>query len=256
MANNIRNTKLKHSFFVRWLHYKRGNSDKLKSRNVEKCSHEVKARSVVIVEEDDCRPTSIGQNVTPDKIVPLDVPETVQHTKCVDDNENQLKGTEKINLLIPIGHQRRKTGSLSNPNLALKMNQRKEKREKGREQLRQRYEQKAIEKQQRLEEERLRREEAETKVQREFVQRKTVEEQRKKMAAERWKRACRLAALHYQMSLQKRMLLQWKRIFQVRDFHERKVRRERAAILNSFVESRHSDAKYTFLLILGLDCME
>ena len=227
MAKNIRDTKLKHSFFVRWLRYTGGNNDKLKSS----FSDEVKACSVVILEEDDSRPTSIGQNVTPEKNVLLDVPKTVQHTKFVDGNENQPKRTKKNNLL-PLKHQRRNTGIPSTPNLVLKMKQRKEEREKGRELLRQRYEQKAIEKQQRLEEERIRREEAETKVQREYVRHKTLEEQRKKMATERWKRACRLAALHFQMSLQKRMLLQWKHLFRVRDFHERKVRKECAAILN------------------------
>ena len=56
---------------------------------------------------------------------------------------------------------------------------------------------------------------AEMKVQDEFIQRKAAEEHGKKIASARWKQACRLAALHYSMSLQKRMLLQWEKIFQI-----------------------------------------
>jgi hypothetical protein len=109
---------------------------------------------------------------------------------------NQRKCANEGNLLIPLNSQCCKMGIPSTPNLVLKMNQRKEEREKGREVLRQIYEQKAIERQQRLEEQQLQREEVEMKVQGEFVQCKTTEEQRKKMATERWKRACHLAALH------------------------------------------------------------
>lgn len=241
MVSNIHGTKLKRSFFVGWLAIKRENKYEVKSRKVESSPHEVKeTRSIVVVEEDDSS-SDIGQTVTPERIAPSAMPEerdtsepeVKQATECcVYGKENQPLRTKESNLLIPLNSQRRKMGIPSTPNLVLKMNQRKEEREKGREVLRQRYEQKNIEKQKRLEEQRLQREEAETKVQREFVQRKTTEEQRKKMATEHQKRACRLAALHYQMSLQKRTLLQWKQVFQIQDFQERKVRKEKNAFLN------------------------
>jgi len=240
MASNIHSTRLKRSFFVRWLTSKRKYNYEVNSRKVESSPHEVKkTRSTIIVEEDDSS-SDIGQTVTPERIAPSAMSEArdtleplvKQTTECVYGKKNQPMRTKGSNLLIPLNSQRRKIGIPSTPNLVLKMNQRKEEREKGRGVLRQIYEQKAIEKQKRLEEQRLQREEAETKVQREFVQRKTTEEQRKKMATEHQKRACRLAALHYQMSLQKHTLLQWKQVFQIQDFQERKVRKERTAILN------------------------
>ncbi len=223
---DIHSTKLKRSFFVGWKY-------EVRSRKVESSPHEVKeTRSIFVVEEDDSS-SDIGQTVTPERIAPSGMPEESDASEPdVKQTRECVYGKENSNLLIPLKCQRRKMRIPSTPNLVLKMNQRKEEREKGREALRQRYEQKNIEKQKRLEEQRLQREEAETKVQREFVQHKTTEEQRKKMATEHQKRACRLAALHYQMSLQKRTLLQWKQVFQIQEIQERKVRKEKNAILN------------------------
>ena len=243
MASNIHSTKLKRSFFVGWLGSKRENNSEVKSRKVESSPHEVKeTRRIAIVEEDDSS-AGIGQTVTPKRTVPpamseardTSEPEVKHTTECFDGKENQPIRTKESNMFIPLNPQRRKMKIPSTPNLVLRMNQRKEERERGREVLRQRYERKAIEKHQRLEEQRLQREESETKVQREFVQRKTIEEQRKRMATERQKRACRLAALHYQICLQKRMLLQWKNVFQIQDFQVRKVRKEKNAIINQVV---------------------
>jgi hypothetical protein len=42
----------------------------------------------------------------------------------------------------------------------------------------------------------------------------------------------RVAALHYQISLLKHMLLQLKQVFQIQDFQERKMRKEKNAFLN------------------------
>lgn len=112
----------------------------------------------------------------------------------------------------------------STPKMVLKMNQRKQERDKNREILRQRYEQKANEKEKCLKEELRKKDEEAMKIQREFVERKTAEEKRKKLAASQWKQACCLAAMHHRMALQKRTLRQWNKIFQMNIFNERKVR--------------------------------
>lgn len=227
-AGNIRITKLMRSSFVGWLASTRENGGVLNSRRCDRCPHEVNETPCVTVEKDDS--PANGRPNTPEKIVPSHTeakdtsePEAKQ-TKNVDGVENQPKRTVDKNLLIPVHSQRRTTGiSSSNSNIVLKMNQRKEEREQVRAVLRQRHEQKAIERQQRLEEQKLRREERETREQRRFVQRRIEEEQRKKMAADHLKRACRLALLHYRISLQKRMLIQWKQVFRINGFQERKV---------------------------------
>jgi len=69
----------------------------------------------------------------------------------------------------------------------------------------------------------MRKEESETRVQRDYLQNKAAEEHKKKLAAARNKQANRLAVLHYRMSLQKRLLLQWKKIFKIKSFNERKA---------------------------------
>ena len=114
--------------------------------------------------------------------------------------------------------------SPSAPKLMLQMEQRQKEREKRREILRSRYEQAAIEKKKLQEEERIQKEEEELRIQRAVMLEKVEIENQKKMAAERWKQACRLAVLHYKMSLQKRLFRQWKRIFDVIAFNTRKVR--------------------------------
>jgi len=217
----IRVLRIRHKVFIAWRRWS-VLSRRKKSRTADIHSTKLK-RSFFVGWKYEVR----------ERIAPSGMPEESDASEPdVKQTRECVYGKENSNLLIPLKCQRRKMRIPSTPNLVLKMNQRKEEREKGREALRQRYEQKNIEKQKRLEEKRLQREEAETKVQREFVQRKTTEEQRKKMATEHQKRACRLAALHYQMSLQKRTLLQWKQVFQIQDFQERKVRKEKNAILN------------------------
>ena len=111
----------------------------------------------------------------------------------------------------------------STPKLVTEMEKRNQNRDVRRAELRQRYEEKAIEKKKRLEEEKRMKDEDELAVHQEYIRRKASEEQRKKIAASRWKQACRLALLHYQMSLQKRMFLRWKKISRVNEFNNRKV---------------------------------
>lgn len=109
------------------------------------------------------------------------------------------------------------------PKLLVQMEQRQKEREKRREVLRSRYEQAAIEKKRRQDEERRKKEAEELRIQEEYMMRKAEEARQKRLVAERRKHACRLAVLHHKMSLQKRMFRQWKRIFEVIAFNERKV---------------------------------
>ena len=167
------------------------------------------------------------QQKSQQKVLPKEiVPEARRKITC-HQGSNRVEPPHQTSntLLRPLKHR----GSTppvrhsSTPKMILDMEQRKQEREKRREQLRRRQEQKAIERQRRLEEERQRKEEAATKAQREFMQSKAMEEQRKRMASARWNQARRLAALHYRMSLQKRMLRGWRGIFPIMEFNERKV---------------------------------
>lgn len=211
LVANIRTNKLKQAF-IGWLLIKRGDGNKSKSNEDDSCPHEeMAAHSPLVVEE---YQTGIKQTITPDK-----------HSsgKPLKPKEDDVDA-----LLIPVRSQRQKaTTSLpsanQNPNHLLKMNQRKEEREKRREMLRQRYEQKAIERKQQQEEDRLKKEDAETRVHREYFASKVTAEQTKKLATARWKRAWHLAVLHYQRSLQQRLFKEFRVILQIQAFNHRKV---------------------------------
>lgn len=111
--------------------------------------------------------------------------------------------------------------------------------------LRQKYEQQAIEKGKRQLEELRQRDEEAMKVQREFFERRSAEEHRKKLAASQWKQACCLAAMHRHLSLQKRILHQWKKIFQINIFNQKKVRNSCSATF-ACSESRRVDKLTSF----------
>lgn len=211
LVANIRTNKLKQAF-VGWLLIKRGDGNKSKSNEDDSCPHEeMAAHSPLVVEE---YQTGIKQTITPAKHL---------SGKPLKPKEDDVDA-----LLIPVRSQRQKaTTSLPsanrNPNHLLKMNQRKEEREKRREMLRQRYEQKAIERKQQQEKDRLKKEDAETRVQREYFANKVTAEQKKKLATARCKRAWHLAVLHYQRSLQQRLFKKFRLIFQIQAFNHRKV---------------------------------
>ncbi len=139
--------------------------------------------------------------------------------------DKEKRPTHKL-LELPLKRksQKRHQNNTPTPKLVLEMNQRKQDREKSRMILRQRYEQQAIEKRNRRTEELRKRDEEAMTVQREFFERRSAEEHRKKLATSRWKQAYCLAAMHRRLSLQKRMLHQWKKIFQINSFNKKKVR--------------------------------
>jgi hypothetical protein len=206
---NIRRKKIKLAF-IGWLLIKRKNGNN--SDKNESCPKEdMMAPSPFIVEE---YQTGTGKMVTSDK-----------HSSSEQLNPN-CQEDDIDNLLIPVRSQRQKATTnhpITNPNHLLKMNQRKEDRDKRREMLRQRYEQKAIERKQQQEEDRRKKEDAETRVQREYFTSKVTAEQEKKLATARWKRAWHLAVLHYQRSLQQRLFKQFRQILQIQSFNHRKV---------------------------------
>ena len=206
---NIRRKKMKLAF-IGWLLIKRKNGNN--STKDESCPKEDKVDcSPFIVEE---YQTGTGKMVTSDK-----------HSSSEQLNPN-CQEDDIDNLLIPVRSQRQKATTnlpITNPNHLLKMNQRKEDRDKRREMLRQRYEQKAIERKQQQEEDRRKKEDAETRVQREYLASKVTAEQEKKLATARWKRAWHLAVLHYQRSLQQRLFKQFRQILQIQSFNHRKV---------------------------------
>eukprot|EP00970_Alexandrium_tamarense_P008661 scaffold1657_cov182-Alexandrium_tamarense.AAC.4 len=126
------------------------------------------------------------------------------------DRENQQPNSSDNNLLRPI-HRKKPIRSTCTPQLVIAMKQRHEEREKRREILRSRYEHLAKVRKQRLEEERIRKENEELKVHQEYMQQKADEERRNRLNAARRKHARRLASMHYKMTLQKRIFLQWRR---------------------------------------------
>jgi len=134
---------------------------------------------------------------------------------------------EQVNrdlLLRPLRKSRRRSSrSNSSPKLLTDMTQRNEERLQRREVLRSRKEHAATAKKQLLHAERHSKEERDLRVHREYVEKKKVEKERKVQEAIRYREASRLAALHYKFSLQKRYLLQWKRIFGINGWNKRKA---------------------------------
>jgi hypothetical protein len=157
---------------------------------------------------------------------------TLMSDRKMPEQTKLLQGYDKENgnrhtklQLRPVRHKpQNRVQTTSTPKMVLEMNQRKQERDKNREILRQRYEQKANEKEKCLKEELRKKDKEAMKIQREFVERKAAEERREKIAVSQWKQACCLAAMHHRMALQKRTLHQWNKIFQMNSFNKRKVR--------------------------------
>lgn len=231
VADNFCQTKLKRTFFVEWLseNRKRRRAAELKMKKVNDAkSEQVPGKndnttlSVAVLIEDEDTPTKkpskaqASSCITPERKAQ---PQHKNESRTDDDKENQLNNR----LLQPLKPKPKRQVNPSTPKLIKDMQQRKKERETQRQILRKRYEQKAAEKKKQAEKEKLRKEEAEMKIHNEYLQRKAAEEQKKKLIAIRRKQAMLLSKLHCRMSLQRRMLLQWKRILEIRAFNERKA---------------------------------
>mmetsp|Transcript_23366 Transcript_23366/g.36184 ORF Transcript_23366/g.36184 Transcript_23366/m.36184 type:complete len:579 (-) Transcript_23366:26-1762(-) len=146
-------------------------------------------------------------------------------------------------LLRPLRKSRRRSSrSNSSPKLLTDMTQRNEERLQRREVLRSRKEHAAIAKKQLLYTERHSKEERELRVHREYLEKKKDEKERKVQEAIRYREASRLAALHYKFSLQKKYLLQWKRIFGINGWNKRKA----DVFLRDAIYERYFAAWYKF----------
>lgn len=125
------------------------------------------------------------------------------------------------------------------PKLVLDMQKRQKDREIRREILRSKYEQSAVERKQRDEEERRRKEQEELRLHDAFIQKKAEEEERKLKIASRRKQAFRLAFLHRNVTLQRRMFNRFLSVLQLVAFNERK------ASLLLFIELYEPPQKFT-----------
>ena len=227
-ADKFYQSRLKRQLFVGWLASSKTvdlSSPSNKDSNLQESEQgDYKARAAIIEDdhEEDVDPSKLSaiKCITPEKkVVQLSQP----RSQASEKENNQPNKEQDRQLLQPLKPQRKPIRNTGTPKLLIKMNQRKKERERQREILQQRYEQKAIERKHQLQQEQLRREEAEMRYHREHLQNKAAEEHKKKLAAARNKQANRLAVLHYRMSLQKRLLLQWKKIFKIKSFNERKA---------------------------------
>jgi hypothetical protein len=157
---------------------------------------------------------------------------TVQTTPADSDN-NEVAVTKQSkqkepssteddeDLLKPLKKRRSRLGSKGK--IILDINQRNAERQKRREALRSRHDAVALAKKQLLDAEMHRQEEQAFHVHNEFRRKKAEEKERKGKEAARQKEAHRLATLHYKISLQKRLFSQWKRIFGIKCWNERKA---------------------------------
>jgi hypothetical protein len=125
-------------------------------------------------------------------------------------------------LLKPLRKRRSRLGSKM-PKIIFDTHQRNAESQKRREALRSRHDAVALAKKQLLDAERKRQEEQASHVHNEFRRKKAEEKERKEKEAARQKEAHRLASLHYKISLQKRLFLQWKRVFGIRCWNNRKA---------------------------------
>ena len=226
-ADKFYQSRLKRQLFVGWLASTKTNNPESTSNTsllVDEGQGDDTSRGVIIEDdhehEDTSKPSAI-KCITPEKKVAQSSPQ--KSDACTTDKENKKPNNKQDRQLLRPLKPQRKPRNTGTPKLIHDMNKRKKERERQREILRQRYEQKAIERKQQLKQEKLRREEAETRVQREYLQNKVAEEHKKQIAAARYKQANRLAVLHYRLSIQRRLLLQWKKIFKIKSFNERKA---------------------------------
>ena len=138
----------------------------------------------------------------------------------------QIKSTATTDdeLLRPLRKPRRRQ-SLRNstPKILTDVAQRNEERMQRKEALRSRKEKAVIAKKQLLDAERHSKEERELHVHREYLRKKQTEKEQKEQEMIRRKEASRLAVLHNKFTLQKRCLMQWKRIFGINGWNERKA---------------------------------
>ncbi|KAL3791254.1 hypothetical protein HJC23_000871 [Cyclotella cryptica] len=109
------------------------------------------------------------------------------------------------------------------PKLVMDMQKRQRDREIRRCILRSKYEQLAVEKEKREEEDRKRKEHEELMIQNSFMQKKAEEEERKRKTVARRKQACRLAILHYRVTLQRKIFNQWTKVLQMMAFNVKKA---------------------------------
>ena len=127
-------------------------------------------------------------------------------------------------LLRPLRKPRRRQ-SLRNstPKILNDVAQRNEERMQRKEALRSRKEKAAIAKKQLLDAERRSKEERELHVHREYLRKKQTEKEQKEQEMIRHREGNRLAVLHDKFTLQKRCLMQWRRIFGINGWNERKA---------------------------------
>ena len=230
-ADKFYQSRLKRQLFVRWL---------ASSKTIDSTSQQSSTKTSILVDEGQADGTSHGviieddhedQDTSKPSAITCITPEKKKVTQlspqisdaCTTDKENKQPNNKPTRQLQPLKPQRKPLRNTGTPKLIKDMHSRKKERERQREILQQRYEQKAVERKQQLQQEQLRREEAETLVQRGYLQSKAAEEHKKKIAAARFKQANRLAVLHYRMSIQKRLFYQWKKIFKIKSFNERKA---------------------------------
>jgi len=119
--------------------------------------------------------------------------------------------------------RRRESRSNSTPKIMSDMAYRNKERLQRKEVLRSRKERAAVAKKQMIDAERHSKEERELRVHNDYLRRRKEEKEQKEQEAIRNREASRLAVLHHTFVLQKRCLLQWKRIFGINGWNDRKA---------------------------------
>ena len=142
---------------------------------------------------------------------------------CINAKHGMPNNEDDV-LLIPLRESRRRVPrGNSTPESITNMHRRNEERLQRKEILRSRKDKIANERNKSLRKERLSREQRELRIHTEYMQKKKMEKEQKELEIRRRKEANRLAVLHYKFSLQKRYLLQWKRIFGIIGWNQRKA---------------------------------
>ena len=137
-----------------------------------------------------------------------------QNSTLIDDDD----------LLRPLRNpRRRESRSNSTPKIMSDMAYRNKERLQRKEVLRSRKERAAVAKKQMIDAERHSKEERELRVHNDYLRRRKEEKEQKEQEAIRNREASRLAVLHHTFVLQKRCLLQWKRIFGINGWNDRKA---------------------------------
>ncbi len=143
------------------------------------------------------------------------------HVKNATQNKTLIDDDE---LLRPLRNPRRRQSiSTSTPKIISDMTHRNEERLQRKEVLRSRKERAAVAKKQMLDAERHSKEERELRVHNEYLRKKKAEKDQQEQEVIRNREASRLAVLHKKFTLQKRCLLQWKRIFGINGWESKKA---------------------------------